>query len=148
MTIRKHLPTSVSATDLDRLLDEAKRSAADGSMGLFGPDSVSWRVNREAGLFLAAGRATLLQIAHPWVATAIAEHSRTLHDPIGRFHQTFRMMFTVSFGSVEQAKSAARHLHLRHQGIHGTMPETVGAFAGVHHTKPMRSMPSFGCMPL
>src|SRR5208282_1576948 len=91
--------------------------------------SVSWKINREAGLFLAAGRATLLQLAHPWVAAAIAEHSRTLHDPIGRFHQTFRIMFTVSFGSVEQAKAAARHLHLRHQGIHGTMPETVGAFA-------------------
>ena len=35
----------------------------------------------------------------------------------------------MSFGSVEQAMAAARHLHLRHQGIHGTMPETVGAFA-------------------
>jgi uncharacterized protein (DUF2236 family) len=119
----------VSAADLDRLLDEIKRSAAGGSRGLFGPDSVSWKINREAGLFLAAGRATLLQLAHPWVAAAIAEHSATLHDPIGRFHQTFRVMFTVSFGSVEQAIAAARHLHARHQNIHGTLPETAGAFA-------------------
>ncbi len=119
----------VSATVLERLLDEAKRPAADSSRGLFGPDSVSWRVNREAGLFLAAGRATLLQLAHPWVAAAISEHSRTLHDPIARFHQTFRVMFTVSFGTLEQAMAVARHLHLRHQGIHGTMPEAVGAFA-------------------
>ena len=119
----------VSASDLERLLGEAKRSAAGTSAGLFGPDSVSWKINREAGLFLAAGRATLLQLAHPWVAAAIAEHSTTLHDPIGRFHQTFRVMFTISFGSVEQAIAVARHLHSRHQGIRGTMPETVGAFA-------------------
>jgi uncharacterized protein (DUF2236 family) len=119
----------VSAADLDRLLVEARSSATDSSRGLFGPDSVSWKVNREAGLFLAAGRATLLQLAHPWVATAIAEHSRTLHDPIGRFHRTFRVMFTMSFGSIGQATGAARHLHLRHEGIYGTMPETAGPFA-------------------
>ena len=123
----------VSAADLERLLGEVERSAAGASGGLFGPGSVSWKVNREAGLFLAAGRATLLQLAHPWVAAAISEHSRTLHDPIGRFHQTFRVMFTISFGSVEQAVAVARHLHSRHRGIHGTMPETVGAFAEGSH---------------
>ena len=119
---------TVSATELERLLDDVKGSTG-ASRGLFGPNSISWKVNREAGLFLAAGRATLLQLAHPWVATAIAEHSGTLHDPIGRFHQTFRVMFTLSFGSVEQAIAVARHLRLRHEGIHGTMAETVGAFA-------------------
>jgi uncharacterized protein (DUF2236 family) len=118
----------VSAADLERLLDEVKRSAGVAGR-LFGPNSVSWKINREAGLFLAAGRATLLQLAHPWVAAAIAEHSRTLHDPIGRFHQTFRVMFTMSFGPVEQAIAVAHHLHLRHQSIYGIMPETVGAFA-------------------
>ena len=119
----------VSAADLERLLDEVKRSAAGPAEGLFGPDSISWRINREAGLFLAAGYATLLQLAHPWVAAAISQHSTTLHDPIGRFHQTFRVMFTMSFGPVEQAIATARHMHIRHQSIRGTMPEPVGAFA-------------------
>jgi|SRR5271165_69160 len=119
----------ISAADLERLLEEVKRSAAGPSGVLFGPDSISWRVNREAGLFLAAGYATLLQLAHPWVAAAIAQHSRTLHDPIGRFHQTFRVMYTLSFGPVEQASATARHMHRKHQGIRGVMPETIGAFA-------------------
>lgn len=119
----------VSASELERLLGEVKRSAAGASAGLFAPDSIGWRVNREAGLFLAAGYATLLQLAHPWVAAAIAEHSTTLHDPIGRFHRTFRVMFTLSFGPVEQASATARRMHLRHESIRGMMPETVGAFA-------------------
>src|SRR5271165_3255651 len=122
-------PRIVSAAYLERLLGEVARSSAGTSAGLFGPDSVSWKINREAALFLAAGRATLLQLAHPWVAAAIAEHSRTLHDPIGRFHQTFRVMFTMSFGTTEQALAAARHLHRRHTGIRGKMPEAVGPFA-------------------
>src|SRR5271157_3474187 len=122
-------PRIVSAAYLERLLGEVARSSAGTSAGLFGPDSVSWKINREAALFLAAGRATLLQLAHPWVAAAIAQHSRTLHDPIGRFHQTFRVMYTLSFGPVEQASATARHMHRKHQGIRGVMPETIGAFA-------------------
>jgi uncharacterized protein (DUF2236 family) len=71
----------------------------------------------------------LLQLTHPWVAAAIAEHSTTLHDPIGRFHRTFRVMFTLSFGPVEQASATARQMYRKRQGIRGTMPKTVGAFA-------------------
>src|SRR5208283_1774139 len=119
----------VSAPDLERLLGEVERAAAGNPAGLFGPDSVSWKINRESALFLAAGRAALLQLAHPWVAAAIAEHSRTLRDPVGRFHQTFRVMFTMVFGSTGQCLAAARQLHRRHQSIRGKMPETVGPVA-------------------
>jgi uncharacterized protein (DUF2236 family) len=118
----------VSSGDLERLIAEAKQSAPDQRQSIFAPDSISWKINRESALFLAAGRAALLQLAHPWVATAIAQHSRTLHDPIGRFHQTFRVIFTMVFGTVDQACDAARHLHRRHQTIRGNLPDTVGRF--------------------
>ncbi len=119
----------VSTDDLEDLLANLRQSSPDPSRGIFGPDSVSWKVNRESALFLAATRAALLQLAHPWVASAIAEHSKTFHDPIARFHQTFRIMFIMSFGSVEQAFAAARQLHRRHQGIRGTLSESAGGFA-------------------
>jgi len=118
----------VSSRDLETLLADLKVSLPNPSASLFPPDSVTWRINRESALFLAAGRAALLQLAHPWVATAIAEHSRTLNDPIGRFHQTFLVMFTMVFGSVEQAFAASRHLHRGHQSIRGTLPQTTARF--------------------
>ncbi len=118
----------VSARDLETLIAELKLSAPNPSRSIFAPDSISWKINRESALFLAAGRAALLQLAHPWVATAIAEHSRTLNDPIGRFHHTFRVMFTMVFGTVEQALAASRHLHRRHQTIRGTLPQTTARF--------------------
>ncbi|HUI85098.1 MAG TPA: oxygenase MpaB family protein [Candidatus Binatia bacterium] len=120
---------SVSASDLERLLAGLSQSARAPAEGIFGPGSIGWKVNRESALFLAAGRAALLQLAHPWVAAAIAEHSRTFSDPVSRFHQTFRVMFTMSFGSVEQALAAARRLHRLHESIRGSLPETVGRFA-------------------
>jgi len=120
---------AVSASDLELLLADIRKSTPKPQLGLFGPGSVNWKINRESALFLAAGRAALLQLAHPWVAAAIAQHSRTLQNPIGRFHNTFRVMFTISFGSLEQAFGAARRLYRLHETIRGTLPETAGRFA-------------------
>jgi uncharacterized protein (DUF2236 family) len=72
-------------------------------------------MNREAILFLAAGRALLLQLAHPWVAAAVADHSKALTDPVARFHRTFKVVFTMVFGTVDQAFAAARSLHRRNR---------------------------------
>src|SRR5271157_1659590 len=118
----------VGTAELESLLDELKRSATGDREGLFGTNSVSWKINRESALFLAAGRALLLQLAHPWVAAAIVEHSRTLGEPIDRFHRTFAVVFTMVFGTLDQALSAARGLHRRHAAIHGRLPITVGPF--------------------
>ena len=65
-------PTLVDAASLERSLDGVCAQAAGPLAGVFGPASAIWQVDREALVFLGAGRALLLQLAHPWVATAIA----------------------------------------------------------------------------
>lgn len=119
----------VTGNDLELALDQVRASAAGPIPGVFGPDTVTWRIDREAVTFLGAGRALLLQLAHPWVAAAIAEHSRTFADPIGRFHRTFDIVFAMVFGSLDRAMLSSRQLHRRHAMITGLMPETVGPFA-------------------
>src|ERR1700730_16107364 len=119
----------VTEADLERELMMVRSAAASEPAGVFGPDSVIWRIDREAAVLLGAGRALLLQLAHPWVAAAIAQHSRSLTDPIGRFHRTFSVVFTMVFGTTDQALSAARRLHRRHTAISGTLREDAGAFA-------------------
>ncbi len=88
-----------------------------------------WRVDREAVVFLGAGRALLLQLAHPWVAAAIADQSRVFADPIGRFHRTFNVVFTMVFGTLDQALASARRLYQRHAMVTGVLPEAAGPFA-------------------
>lgn len=118
----------LGADDLERELAKVRAEAAREDAGVFGPGSMTWRVDREAALFLGAGRALLLQLAHPWVAAGIAEHSSTLADPIGRFHRTFAVMFTMVFGGLDQALAAARHLHRRHARVTGTLSSAAGSF--------------------
>jgi len=119
----------VSVEDLERSLDVARAGAAGAREGLFGPASAIWHVNREAAIFLGAGRALLLQLAHPWVAAAIADQSDVFADPLGRFHRTFSVTFTMVFGTLDQATAAARRLYRRHATIVGFLPTVAGPFA-------------------
>jgi uncharacterized protein (DUF2236 family) len=83
-------------------------------------------VDRESAVFLGAGRATLLQLAHPWVAASLAHHSNLRNDAIGRFHSTFRVIYTMVFGSRAQAIAASRQLYRRHTSIRGELPHASG----------------------
>src|SRR3984893_8232131 len=120
---------AASEVDLEHQLGIIREAGADNRAGVFGPSSVMWRLDKEAGLFLGAGRALLLPLAHPWVATAISRYSRVLADPIDRFHGTFKFMFTMVFGTTEQALAMARRLHQRHEGISGRLAKSAGPFA-------------------
>jgi uncharacterized protein (DUF2236 family) len=119
----------VTRDDLEALLAHVERKIADPRAGIFGPDSISWRINRESALFLGAGRAALLQLAHPWVAVALEQHSSLMRDPIARFHGTFRVVFTMIFGTKQQAFGAARRLHGLHTRIEGELLAAVGGYA-------------------
>ena len=123
----------VSHCDSESLLASVAQRTADPNAGIFGPESLSWRINRESALFLGAGRAALLQLAHPWVAAALAEHSTVMNRPIARFHNTFRIVFTMIFGSLHQALAAARHLYAMHTRIRGEMPEDVARWKRGSH---------------
>lgn len=124
----------VSRPDLESLLESIARRTKDPRAGIYGPESITWKISSESALFLAAGRAALLQLAHPWVAAAIAQHSTVLNQPIARFHNTFRIVFTVIYGSLSQAFAAARSLHTLHTGIRGELPASVAGWQlGTHY---------------
>src|SRR4051812_19301468 len=88
--------------------------------GLFGPGSLTWRVNREGVLLLGGGRALLLQVAHPLVAAGVADHSNYREDPFGRLYRTLDTVTTIVFGSTEEAREASERLHRVHTRVKGT----------------------------
>src|SRR5207237_10858708 len=71
--------------------------------GLFGPDSVTWRVMREPLLILGAGRALLMQAANPLVAQGALDHSGFDRDQYGRLERTIVWVTLVSFGTTSEA---------------------------------------------
>ena len=92
---------------------------ATDRIGLFGPDTVTWRVNREAVLLAGGGRALLLQVAHPLVAAGVVEHSRFEADPWGRLYRTLDLTTKIVFGDAAVSAEASRRLRARHASVHG-----------------------------
>lgn len=91
-----------------------------GHDGLFGPDSVTWRVNREMVLLAGGGRALLLQVAHPLVAAGVEQHSNYQQDPWGRLYRTLDLTTRITFGDAEISVAASRRLQAAHRRVQGT----------------------------
>jgi uncharacterized protein (DUF2236 family) len=91
--------------------------------GLFGPGTVTWRVNCEGVLLVAGGRALLMQVAHPLVAAGVVQHSSFERDPWRRLYRTLDLVTRIVFGDGEQAARAAGALRAVHARVHGTAPD-------------------------
>jgi uncharacterized protein (DUF2236 family) len=96
--------------------------------GLFGPDSITWRVNREGVLLLGGGTAIVLQLAHPLVAAGVAQHSNYRDEPWARLYRTLDMTTKIMFGPTALAEDTARKLRHVHGLIRGTTTESAGRF--------------------
>jgi uncharacterized protein (DUF2236 family) len=119
---------AVTREVLGRALARVRAAATDPNGGIHGPGSISWKVNREAVLFLGGGRAALLQLAHPFVAHAVDEHSETRSDVQGRFQRTFTNVYAMAFGDLSDALHSARRVHNIHSRVRGVIAEDAGAF--------------------
>ena len=98
-------------------------SALDEAIGLFGPGSASWRIDRELVVLAGGSCALLMQAAHPVVAAGVTEHSSYASDPIGRLTRTLESSFDVVFGSRSTAEAAIRRVNAIHRAVRGEMSD-------------------------
>ena len=106
-------------------LEKLAAHAVGESEGFFGPDSLTWRVNREAAIYLGGMRALLMQLAHPKVAQGVADHSDFRRDPLGRLRRTFDTVHAIVFGAREEAMAAAGRLRDVHARVRGRLDHPI-----------------------
>jgi uncharacterized protein (DUF2236 family) len=87
---------------------------------VFGPGSLTWRINGEAVLLLGGGRALLLQVAHPGVAAGVAEFSNYRDDPWTRLYRTLDTTLSIVFGDRDTSTAASDRLRRVHERVQGT----------------------------
>ncbi len=98
---------------------------ADNDAGLFGPNSVTWKIHADPSMLLAGFRALLLQAVHPLVMAGFDANSSFRADPWGRLRRTSEWVDTVTFGTTQQADDAGRSLRGLHARLSGGIePET------------------------
>lgn len=122
-------PGLITKEHLRAQLEDMAYRVLDPKEGLYGPRSMAWKVNRHTEILMGAGCANLLQLAHPWVAQAIDQHSQTQTDPFGRLQRTFLNVHSMVFGNLDQVLESALRVHNIHAKITGQVTESTGRTA-------------------
>ena len=129
-----------------------------GDPGIFGPDSVTWRIHADGAMLIGGVRALLLQMLHPLAMAGVAEHSDYRRHPTDRLATTSRFVATTTFGTTEQADAAFAMVERVHRRVVGTAPDgrpyaanDPHLIAWVHHAEVdsfLRAYQRFGAAPL
>lgn len=85
--------------------------------GLFGPDSVSWRVHHDPANVVGGIRALILQALHPEVMLAFHGITSTRDDPWGRLSRTGAYVNAITYGTGAEAEAAAARV----RRVHGAL---------------------------
>jgi uncharacterized protein (DUF2236 family) len=97
-----------------------------GDPGLFGPDSVAWKVHADLTSMLIGGvSALLLQTLHPSAMAGVADHSDYRRDPTGRLHRTGAFIVNTTYGSRREADQAIAAVRRIHDHVKGVRPDGV-----------------------
>ncbi len=94
----------------------------DPDPGLYGPDSVTWRVHGDRSMLLAGLRALLLQAVHPLAMAGVAQHSDFRGDPWGRLFRTAEYVGVTTFGTTAEAERAGAKVRGIHRKLSGIDP--------------------------
>jgi uncharacterized protein (DUF2236 family) len=116
----------------------AQEGLSGGGPGPLGPESLVWRIGFPRAGLLVAGRALVLQTAHPVIGAGVRDFSDFPADPWGRLDRTLRSLQLQLFGGSAAVAEAARlrrlHASFRGTGFDGATYDALDpdAYAWVH----------------
>ena len=88
--------------------------------GLFGPESITWKIMGDVSSFIGGIRALLIQAAHPEVAAGVANHSTYRDDPLGRLSRTASYVTATAFGAMPEVEKSIKMVSSAHRPVIGT----------------------------
>jgi uncharacterized protein (DUF2236 family) len=99
-------------------------SSPPGDPGLFGPDSVCWKVHADFTSMMTGGiSALLLQALHPLALAGVWDHSTFRTDILGRLRRTATFIAGTTFGSRHDALALIERVKRIHLGVNGVTPD-------------------------
>ncbi len=121
--IRRRIETQVlSMTGL--ALGQLDLENPKGDPGLFGPQSVCWRVHGDFTSMLIGGiSALLLQLLHPLALAGVWDHSNFRKDLIGRLRRTGQFVAGTTFGSTRDTEWLIEKVRKVHRHVVGVAPD-------------------------
>lgn len=97
-------------------------------VGLYGPDSVTWKLHREPILLIGGLRSLYLQALHPRAVAGVVQNSDYRSDPWGRLIRTSAYVGTTVYGSTADVEAAGRRVRRLHARMSAVDPRTGERF--------------------
>lgn len=95
-----------------------------GDPGLFGPDSVTWKIHSDFPAMMAGGIcALMLQTLHPYALAGVWDHSDFREDVLGRLRRTTAFVAVTSYASTDSARGLIERVRRIHRRVRGTAPD-------------------------
>lgn len=92
-----------------------------GDPGLFGPDSMTWRIHADFPSMMAGGLAALmLQMLHPLALAAVWDYSNFREDILGRLRSTTAFVGRTTYAPRAPAEEAIETVRRIHRAVTGT----------------------------
>jgi len=102
-------------------IDAGPHTADDG---VFGPDSVTWRVMAHPATGLGAGAAAMIQMLYPPVMYVVDQASSVRENPARRAQRTSDYATTITYGDTATAEKAGETLRRIHARCTAIDPDT------------------------
>lgn len=80
----------------------------------------------DVAFLVGAPRRFLMEIALRPVGHGVADHSRALRDPVGRFRNTTAYIYLVAFGSADERDAVVRMVNRAHRPVRSAPGAEVG----------------------
>jgi uncharacterized protein (DUF2236 family) len=106
---------------------------AAGDGGLFGPESVTWRIHGDPSMIIGGLRSLLVQSLNPRAMAGVDQHSDYRVDPWGRLRRTSEYVAATTFGDTATAEAAAAAVRAVHARVRGVDPHTGEDYAADDH---------------
>jgi uncharacterized protein (DUF2236 family) len=85
-----------------------------GDCGLFGPESVAWRVHADPSMLIGGLAGVMLSTLHPAAMAVVAERSRWQDDPFHRLSVTASYIRVTTFAAAGEAGAVIDHVRKVH----------------------------------
>lgn len=104
-----------------------------GDPGVFGPDSMAWKVNANPVALAVGGvAAVILELAEPRVRSGVWDHSTFKTDPLARMQRTGEAAMITTYGPTKAAEARIAMVTRMHERVSGVTPEGQ-AYTALEH---------------
>lgn len=95
-----------------------------GDPGLFGPDTVTWKIHADFPGMMAGGLgALMLQSLHPLALAGVWDHSNFRSDTLARLRSTTAFVARTTYAPREAAEQAIERVRSVHRHVRGIAPD-------------------------